>query len=93
MTETVTITGDNLAVAHDQAQPDPKRIRPARFAPSVVDKNYRPLEKLIGHNPYWTDAANNAADTSSESPAVLARRWAAHRIEPKENADGSKQAA
>lgn len=85
MTESVIITGRDLAIEHngDEAQPDPKRKRPDRFASSVVPADFRTMQQIVdAGNPSWSDEANDAADASDLSPKRLARLWAGHQIEP-----------
>lgn len=81
MTDRITIEGQDLTITHDQANRDPKRKRPERFAPSPVSADYRSIEDLISTgNPFWSDEANDAADASTLPPKVLAKQWAGRRV-------------
>lgn len=60
MTERITIQGRDLTVTHDQAKPDPKRIRPERFASSPGVEARSPsgwtLNDMIDMpNPFWPE--------------------------------------
>lgn len=87
MAETVIITGSNLDVEHQtEAQPDPKRRRPAEYlpaTPALVDLG----ELIASGNPYWSADANADAEANPQMrPKALARKWAAHRIEQEQAA-------
>lgn len=86
MAETVIITGRDIEVDHQtEGQPDPKRRRPDVYNPPTTDVDVLALFSMAAHtNPYWSDEANDYADTHpNERPVDIARRFQLHRIETK----------
>ena len=78
MTERVTIEGSGLTVEHHDA-PDPKRKRPPTYKPATGD--HRTTDDLPEHNPYWSEAANEAAERNPDglNGKQLAKLYSKHR--------------
>lgn len=82
----VTITGDDLRITtagttHDTPEPAPTLVP----AVPVVSNLGAVIEACQRPNPYWSEAANLAAETRPPGvrPVDIARQYKNHRIEPK----------
>ena len=67
--------------------PDPKRCRPVEYIRPDVE--LVDIGELIARgNPYWPDEANRDAEENPGglTPKALARKWAAHRTQPRKAA-------
>ena len=83
MTESVIITGSDLAVEHKPAAGQSRRQRPELLPiPDGPTRGMTP-QQAMSANPFWSVEANEAAESNPDRlrPKDLAKIWRKHRIE------------